>query len=390
MISPGRISQVFLLVVVASGLSESASAASLSDIAESLAKDVKSILQQHKLNLSVTVDAFEFNAFGASSGSTVGIQDKFQRALRAQMIGLDGKDVTVSGRVTTNEYVLAVSCQVFDVSANRKYTVSFRGAPSDNSGAVSVTDREDIIGVLAPTFESDLEPENPSDRRVVLDDDFEAAVDSPDCHIDGSSVFATKNGRFGIQVLVRDTNGKYTRQPRVESVDGEAFVHLQKDEEIAVRIINRAEYDVGAKLLVDGLNAFVFATEEKYRDGGIYLIRRLGSQSIERAQVITGWFLDLNREAAFNITSVPDGAAARLNRTSSGKVGTLSVLFFPSWNEHAGEKPPVDALGGRRQTKGLAVGTGQIQSANLKARPENKFAKTVISAITVRYDRPTR
>ena len=70
-----------------------------------------------------------------------------------------------------------------------------------------------------------------------------------------------------------------------------------------------------------------------------------------------------------------------------GKIGVISVLFFPSWKN--GESPPAVELEGSTISagRGLAMGKGDVTAAKYKD-VKRLFGKTVVAAISVRYTRP--
>jgi hypothetical protein len=393
-----------------------ANAQSVDDAAKTLASQIKQILLDNQLQASAAVDRFE-----SPSGQygTLGIQQRLQDELSKLSVETTSKDVsTVTGNVHLNEHQLSISGYVTIVATQLKISIADAQLVDPSTGvslideqaklsqqataelkstgrltgdqkvAAVVQEREDVVAITAPTYEANLADVSPGQRLQSLKDEILYSTEEPEVCLSGSTISAYEGSHFSIELLTKDANGYFTQHPNVTSEGGNAFVHLKERDKVAIRVINNSGYDIGAKILIDGLNSFSFSTVANYRTLGLYSIERLnGRPASSFAYPITGWHIDNHRVHEFNVTTMPNSAARELQQEMPGKIGVISVLIFPSWK--AGESPPAAELEGSTASRGrgLAMGKGDVTAAKYD-EVKRLFGKTVVAAISVRYARP--
>lgn len=376
-------------------------AQSLENAAQDLAVQVRSILLDRNMEPTVRVGEFR-STFGPAA--TLGLRECLRQKLNEQMVLTEGDEVEVRGTVRQNEFLIAVSGFVEIRKTSEKIAIGARGPFAPQAEALTktlrqkekfeagetvssiVSSREDVVALASPTFESVHDDLPPSERRNALDDEIGYALDAPEVHVSGSTVSAAADGRFGVEFLKRGHQG-YTLRPKVTVLDsGHAFVDLRRGDEFAVRIINNANFDVGAKVLLDGLNSFSFSRVASYRDIGMYLIPANFDRPVPP---ITGWHLDNSNVYRFNVTDLPSGAAAEMRQQFSNQIGVISVLFFPVWK--AGERPPAAEIGEAQNAsgRGLAIGRGDISQQSY-SEEKRLLGKTIIAALSIRYQHPSK
>jgi hypothetical protein len=175
--------------------------------------------------------------------------------------------------------------------------------------------------------------------------------------VDGSIIRSRDDGQFGIEILV---NGQGVP---AATEDGIAYVELSQGDEFEVRIINNADFEVGAYLMIDGLDSFWFAERRQAR----WII------APGEDVVVRGWQFDAATARKFQIVPFEESVAATAGAT--GNVGVISASFYPcrpvgrSYSPHA-----------------AGVGTGDTVVNNV-----NFIRRTfgdIIATVPVRYEKP--
>lgn len=391
-------------------LSNCAQGQSMEAAASDLAKQIKSILAQKKINPpAVSVEEFVIRPeFSASS--TLGFHEQLRQQLEVENVATSSEVTKLRGTVERNKFIYCICGRILLTDKGESISIGSRGAFDDNvqkvvdkvesnnqiagvkeQVAVVVRNREDVLTLASPTYEADIGGLKPAERKTALEDEIEYALDDPEIYVNGSTVAAFKEGLFRIELLTKmpgDPVGHFSGRPRITATkDGQAFVHLKQGEEFAIRVINNAKFDVGAKILIDGLDSFSFSQVPAYRELKLYHIARLDGKSPDSAPPITGWHIDNSNVYAFNITTLPNSAAAELGQQFSGKVGVISVQFFPAWR--IDQPPPTDEIAEARNSsgRGLAVGRGEVQQQEFH-EVRRYFGKTIVATISIRYQHP--
>lgn len=203
-----------------------------------------------------------------------------------------------------------------------------------------VTNPRKVSEILGLTV--DLNPPNRKDPGAELVSSFR----NPSLFIrEGRQARPGRNSLFGLEVLAGKPaagstsvlEGKAGRA--IKERDQLGYVDLDLGEEYALRLTNDAPYEVAVSVAVDGLSIFHFCEErsaDPQRQGeprySYYII------GPGKSAVVGGWFKNTNRNIAFQVTPLEQGAAYKLGQT--GKIGTISATFHASWEK--GQVPPAD------------------------------------------------
>jgi hypothetical protein len=193
-----------------------------------------------------------------------------------------------------------------------------------------------------------------------------------------SVVSAEPDSPYRVEILAKIGTDPATGAPQFRSLpasneNGEAFVKLEKDQVYGVRIINKAtDHDVAVQVLIDGVSAFVFSQDEGVKKHDRFVIDR------EKAGTLRGWHDSGNKFFEFVVSD--KAAAGKLDAPSSA-VGTISVLFFPSWRVGE-EQPAVEKV---KAKSSLATQKGSRVDAPAEV-VERHFGVTLLASVSVRYD----
>ena len=168
------------------------------------------------------------------------------------------------------------------------------------------------------------------------------AYTKPKANFDGAVIMAGENAPFGLEILV-DNNPV---APSDE--DGIPVVSLRRDQNYAIRVINRSPIEMAVRLSVDGFNVFNFS-ELRQKDGPYK-----GAPQYELLLVapkdnliVPGWHRDNNTSVKFKITDYAETAAAKMNKTTD--LGTITATFSAVWGK---ERHPMTSRKAReRQAK---------------------------------------
>lgn len=215
-----------------------------------------------------------------------------------------------------------------------------------------------------------------------------AVQDAPAGGGENSVVRATESSRFAMQIRIADSpEGPMVAAP-ISSEGGLAFVNAKRGQRFAVTIINDADFDVGVRLTLDGVDSFHFSENEGFRRLKTWIIYRHSSQTIP------GWYVrdpGPNDPAAtskdFVFTDLPDSIAARF-ASKSTEIGIINAQFFPCWK--GSEMPPKEEFLGAaaRGARGvLGVGDGSERKVHVDVEPRF-FGKSLLASVSVRYEQP--
>jgi hypothetical protein len=199
--------------------------------------------------------------------------------------------------------------------------------------------------------------------------------DQPKANIDGTTVLAGDKAPFGVEILV---DGQ-PLMPRDE--DGFGLVSLTRDQTYAVRLVNRAPYEVAVRLSIDGINMFQFS-EIRQKDGpyagapayDMVLVPPTGTL------VIPGWHRTNKTSAKFKITEYAETAAAKMNKSTD--IGTIVATFCAAWEK----TPPPGEPDGARGPGDDGTGFGEDTRMNYAA--VRRTVGAVRGSVAVRYRVP--
>lgn len=235
----------------------------------------------------------------------------------------------------------------------------------------TIDDPDTISKILGLTFESP--PTLPKPTKPIRE-----SLDNPTVHVDGSVIRPSAHSPYGIEILVREADGK-DRQPRAASVDeGLAFVPVQRNEVYAVRLINDSPMEMGIGLNIDGLSMFSFS---EFKTARFMVVPARSSYTV------VGWHRTLKESNEFLITSYSEGAAAMLS-ANPANVGTITATFHASWPK--GGSPPADEPGQSSGDPGFSANvpndaTGVGKKVKLQTGKLERDFGRLRAAISVRY-----
>lgn len=215
-----------------------------------------------------------------------------------------------------------------------------------------------------------------------------AVQDAPKGAGEKSVVRATDSSRFAMQIRIADSPEGEMVPAEVSNEGGLAFVNAKRGQRFAVTIINDADFDVGVRLTLDGVDSFHFSENEGFRRLKTWIIYRKSSQTIP------GWYVRdpgpgdaAATSKDFVFTDLPDSIAARF-ASKSNEIGIINAQFFPCWK--GSEMPPAEEFLGAaaRGTRGvLGVGDGKERHVNVDVEPRF-FGKSLLASLSVRYEQP--
>lgn len=344
------------LIVSATAMHAAAPEAGLPEGMARLAQAVDQFFVDERLDKAIVLGTFTSPGGDGNSQLRVLLEQNLKRvgfeikARSAHSIsGRFLKDFLPNGG--NNAVALKVKAEIRD---NQDEVVQPFSIPIFGDGAVAM---------LGPTAE--LPTSGPTGTEPQRQEGLNEALDHPQVAVVGDEVRATSSSPFGIEIVV----GRTGRKPKVE--DGLAFVSLAKGDEYAIRLHNRTAFEVAVALTIDGLSMFAFSEDGNF--GSQTLIPAGGSIDIP------GWYINDQRSAAFEITTLGEGAAAIKGVT--GSIGVITAKFSAAWDPKA--KPPADELLARSAYNSTGLG-----------RPLEKKYQTVERVIgrtrafvSVRYDR---
>lgn len=231
-------------------------------------------------------------------------------------------------------------------------------------------------------FSSNVETQrstSPRDRAEIL----AISVRRPSVRLEQNSlIMAAEGSPYQIEILKKRCNegvDAYRPVPVINE-DGHAFVDLSNNENWAIRIINRSQYDAAVVLTIDGLSVFEFCEVPAWKKTNRILVPR----NYSKGWVIPGWFIDAKRKALFRTASLPDSEAAKLNRQSAS-IGTITASFFCAWKQDE-PQPAIEPLSSRGSK---AIGTARGAVVQSKSRNVSRYmGRSLLAAISVRYAKP--
>ena len=199
------------------------------------------------------------------------------------------------------------------------------------------------------------------------------SLKDPTATIAGTRILAQPKRPYAIEVLVKSGDTFEPKTP--QSVNGRAFVSLDRNDTYAVRLVNTSNFDAAVTLTVDGLNVFAFS-QVKDETGDPKVTRLIVPKKSQAT--ITGWYLTGTKTASFVVTDLPKSAGGALK--SSAAVGTITASFGACVAK--GGKLPSDEPK-TRAADPTATGLGADTTLNY-SETERTFG-VVRDTISVRY-----
>lgn len=258
----------------------------------------------------------------------------------------------------------------------RLYDVNNRELKQFKQPEERISEPNDVVKLLGVTV--DQTPILASDKpnREVLklaDQSFNESIMTPRVFVEnGTVVLASAESPQGMEILLKTPAGSIP-QP-VSQERGLAFVDLQPGQEFEIRIRNRAEYDIGVELSLDGVNSLVLCENEEFRKSGLWVVR---AGKVAR---IKGWLQNTTQLRPFVITDLAGGVLSEVGASDLSSLGTITAAFYPAWQADT-QPPAVERLGERR-----AIGGGHSVEVGTATLPAH-FGQTLLGSISVRYER---
>ncbi len=367
---------VVMFLMAASVMPATAAAKDLDDALDNIVEKVQTYLSTHG-DRTVSV-----GTFSGPPSSSAGIRIK--AALTAR---LKKSDVQI-GKLARLEIRGS-----FSSAADPTPTVQIKAEMVDQTGStlgqfrerVSVDSVEDVVNLLGTT--TDLAPNTSTANAAAdaaqsrdetiqqRDKQLAADIAEPSFALVGTTaVAAADSSPYRVEILLRD--GDSLTPVPVEDFAGFALVSLSKGQEYVVRLHNASAIDVGVKLTVDGVNTFEFSENAGFRNLGIWMV------PAGQAGTVDGWHVTNNRSLKFLITDVPDSAIATLQQETTA-IGTISASFFPAWT--GDDIPEEELIGKAKGDIGTGLGAKVASAYESVAR---HFGKTLLAAVSVRYEKP--
>src|SRR5206468_3117838 len=113
-----------------------------------------------------------------------------------------------------------------------------------------------VLGVTQPDEGGNRTPEKQGR-------DLKKRIDKPAVHFSGTRIKADPDGKYAIEVLVKQGDQYISLAAKDEG--GFAFVRLEKTDVFAIKFINDSDYEAAAELTVDGLSNFAFFEKKGFR-----------------------------------------------------------------------------------------------------------------------------
>lgn len=223
-------------------------------------------------------------------------------------------------------------------------------------------------------------------------------VTGPD---ESTRVSAKKGSKFAVELHV--ANGK-TLSPtkadfaplkgRVERVAFEtdagdvayARADLRPGEFYAIKIYNSADFDIGVRLLIDGLSTFEFSEIPANKKHNIWVVGRRNKETGEPGVgMVYGWHRNDEYSDLFEVAHLPETEVFKMNRSQS-RMGIIQAIIFPLWRED--EQPPLN-IAETFGSESLLPGTKRGAQIENKITYARRFVGTTpVSSIVLRYTKP--
>lgn len=257
--------------------------------------------------------------------------------------------------------------------------------------AVEVFDHEEVASILGLTV--DATPAKPKStgikgRKEVFEarkNKFKESMTNPTVAIISlvgsqtkSTIIAPEaSSKFKIELLViNESNNKYSPIP-AENLGGFATVGLSGHQRYAIRIYNDFDFDLGAKIALDGINCLELSEIAAFCRSGVCIIPR------KSTMIVNGWHVNDKTLYPFLAGSYPDKVARKLGGPVEG-ISVIQAQFFPAWSSN--EPQPFEELAGLSKGGGSSDGLAIGPSENIIKKRLTRFVgETLLGAITVRY-----
>jgi hypothetical protein len=190
--------------------------------------------------------------------------------------------------------------------------------------------------------------------------------------------------KLQLEILVKE-GAKYVPRP-VETRHGEAFVPLKRNEVYAVQLSNDHDFEIAARLTIDGLSIFAFADGVRPGAEAPQAAAPLHSVIIapHGTVLVPGWYRNRDQMNEFLVTEYARTAAAELK--SVAEVGSITASYCASWPVNG--KPPADEPQNPSRFARSADGTARGLLIRQQSETIERTLGVVRGFVTVRYTKP--
>jgi hypothetical protein len=368
MIQTLRLCSVLALsATLVSGLGRPAAAASgIKEEMKEVAKGISSELRELG-KTKVDVKGFEFKGSDSKlqGAAGPGIAQVLAEALQNEKLIVEkGADLMIRGTyvdvIDSKSKLLAAQIKGELVDSNDRTILSFsRGVFGDESLA-------SLFGATTTIKPTD----DVKARSVQLIE----AIDNPTVAVEDTRISAKKGDPYHIEVHVLQ-GGKYV--PRAPTtVDGQAFVKINRDEVYAIKLFNDSAEEASVAVTVDGLSAFTFSENKDYTQ---YIV---GAKS---SFLLKGWHRSNTVSDSFQVMEYSKSAVAQKLPTSTS-IGVVTATFsvcFPKDAPPPEDEPPSSTV--NKFSRTTADATGRGPEVKDKFKEVERIFGVVRTSISVRY-----
>lgn len=345
--------------------SSAVAASAIKDEMKEVAKGIGAELRELGKS-KVDVKGFEFKGSDSKlqGAAGPGIAQLLTEALQAEKVTVEkGADMMVRGTyvdvIDSKSKLLAAQIKGELVDSNDRTILSFsRGVFGDQSLA-------SLFGATTTITPTD----DVKARSVQLIE----AIDNPTVTVEETRISAKKGDPYHIEVHVLQ-GGKYV--PRAPTtVDGQAFVKINRDEVYAIKLFNDSAEEASVALTVDGLSTFTFSENKNYTQ---YIV---GAKS---AALIKGWHRSNAVSDSFQVMEYSKSAVAEKLPTSTS-IGVVTATFsvcFPKDAPPPEDEPPSSKVS---EFSRSADATGRGPEVKDKYNEVERIFGVVRTSISVRY-----
>jgi hypothetical protein len=190
-------------------------------------------------------------------------------------------------------------------------------------------------------------------------------------------VRAAKGSKFGMEVLVAGKGLPVTDD------EGLAYVSVGRGKVYKIRLINDSDQEMAVRLTIDGISVFAFS-QLRHKAGpkkgeplyGVWIV------PAKKSITVKGWHKDNAVSQSFLVTEYAKTAAAYLKQSAG--LGTITATWAASWP--AAGLPPRDEPG-KSKSLNPGDGTGFGPPVKAKVREVKRKVGVVRASISVRYTR---
>lgn len=331
-----------------------------------VAKGIKAELKELEKS-KVEIKGFEFKGSDSKlqGAAGPGISQLLAEALQKEGLTVEkGADMLIRGTyvdvIDSKSKLLAAQIKGELVDSNDRTILSFsRGVFGDQS----LSSLFGVTTTVTPTSDA-------SARSIQLIE----AIDNPKVAIEETRISAKKGDPYHVEFHVLQ-GGKYVPRPPT-TVDGQAFVKINRDEIYAIKVFNDSAEEASVALSVDGLSTFTFSENKNYTQ---YII---GAKS---SALIRGWHRSNTVSDSFQVMEYSKSAVAQKLPTSTS-IGVVTAVFsvcFPKDAPPPEDEPPSTTVSLNSRDPSEATGRGP--EVKDKFNEVERIFGVVRTSISVRY-----